>query len=118
MKKLVLFAAIIMACGLYTLAASPVVGTWDCVAYADMDYPFTLIFAEGEDGTLAATAESNEVDVGPVANIKLEGAVLTFSIDTAIAGNVDFEATLEGDSLKGTFDTYDFGGEFTGKRRK
>ena len=117
MKKLFLLISVFLACSLFAIAGSPVVGSWDCVAVADMDYPFVLKFVE-KDGILAGTAETNQGDAGAVKNVKLEEGILTFSIDTYVAGMVEFKAKLEGDTLEGTFDTYDFGGEFTGKRQK
>ena len=117
MKKSVLMTIILMSCFAFGFAASPAVGTWDCIASVDQDYPFTLVISEA-DGVLKATAESPSGEAGPVENVKLENGVLTFSIDTATAGMIDFEATITGDTLKGTLESYDFGGELTGTLRK
>jgi len=117
MKKIALLTILFLACGLLTMAASPAVGSWDCVVHADMDYSFTLIIAEA-DGVLTAKGEARDFEVGPVEKINLEDNVLTFTIDNPMAGIVDFKATLDGDTMKGTFDTYDFGGEFTGTLQK
>jgi len=117
MKKTILLAVILLTCTFYGFAASPAVGTWDCIASVDQDYPFSLIIAE-KDGALTGTAESPSGEAGPVENLKLENGVLTFSMDTSSAGMVDFEATLDGDTLKGTLEGWDFGGEFTATLRK
>jgi hypothetical protein len=117
MKKTVLMAIILLTCSFFGLASSPVVGTWNCVASVDQDYPFSLIITE-KDGALTAAAEAPSGEAGPVENMKLEDGVLTFTIDTASAGMIDFEATLDGDTLKGTLESWDFGGDFTGTKKK
>ncbi len=117
MKKTVLMAIILLTCSFFGFAASPVVGTWDCIASVDQDYPFSLVITE-KDGSLAATADSPSGEAGPLENIKLDDGVLTFSLDSASAGMIDFEATLDGDTLKGTLEGWDFSGEFSGTRKK
>ncbi|MFH1965930.1 MAG: hypothetical protein ABIJ42_10380 [Acidobacteriota bacterium] len=117
MKKTILMAILLLTCTLYGFAASPAVGTWDCIASVDQDYPFTLIISE-VDGALQGTAESPSGEAGPVDKVKLENGVLTFSLDTSSAGMIDFEATLDGDTLKGALEGYDLAGEFTATLRK
>jgi hypothetical protein len=117
MKKSLLMTIILLTCFAFGFAASPAVGTWDCVASVDQDYPFTLVITE-VDGQLQGTAEAASGDGGPVENIKLENGVLSFTVESPSVGSIDFEATLDGDSMKGTLESYDFGGEFTGKLRK
>lgn len=117
MRKALLMAAILFICSVFALAASPVVGTWDCIASVDQDYPFTLKIVE-KDGELSGTAETSYGEGGPVEGINLEGDTLTFSINTNAAGKVDFTATVDGDTMKGTLESWDFGGEFSARRQE
>jgi len=117
MKKSFVLATILLICAVYGFAASPITGTWNCIASVDQDYPFVLTITE-DNGNLAAKAESTSGEVGPVENISFENGNLTFSIDTAIAGMVDFKAVVEGDTLEGTLEGWDFGGQFKGTRKK
>lgn len=117
MKKTVFMTVVLFTCTFFGIAASPAVGTWDCVASVDQDYPFTLVITE-VDGQLQGTAKATSGDGGPVEKIKLENGVLSFTVESASVGSIDFEATLDGESMKGTLESYDFGGEFTGKLRK
>jgi len=117
MRKTLLMTAAFLTCSLFALAASPAVGTWDCLASVDQDYPFVMEIVE-QDGELSATAESSYGEAGPVENMKLEGNTLTFTIDTSSAGKVDFTATVDGDTMKGTLESWDFGGDFSAKRQE
>lgn len=116
MKKTILLLIILVASAFTVLAASPAAGSWDCVATVDQEYPFVLTITD-KDGVLTGKAESYQGDAGPVENIKIEDGVLTFSIDTAAAGMIDFEGKLDGNTIKGTLEGWDFGGEFTGTRK-
>lgn len=117
MKKTVLLTVILfLTCSLFALAGSPAVGTWDCVAYVDQDYPFILNISE-QDGEITGTAETQYGESTAAENLKLENGVLSFSINSPEVGMIDFEAKLEGDTLKGTLEGYDFSGEFTAKRQ-
>ena len=117
MKKTMMMAIILLTCSFFGFAASPASGTWDCIASVDQEYPFTLTITE-KDGALTGITESPSGEAGPVENVKLENGVLSFTMDTASAGMIEFEAKLDGDTLKGTLESWDFGGEFSGKLRK
>jgi len=117
MRKTILLAVILLICTSYGFAASPAAGTWDCVAVADQEYFFTIYITE-KDGELTGIAEGASGESGPVDALKLENGVLTFAIDSPDVGNIKFEATLDGDTLKGTYSTSDFGGEFSAALRK
>ena len=117
MKKIILLTvALFLTCSLFALAGSPVVGTWDCIAYVDQDYPFILKISE-QDGELTGTAETQYGESTEAVNLKLEDGMLSFGIDSPEVGMIDFKAKLEGDTLKGTLEGYDFSGEFTAKRQ-
>ena len=116
MKKLGLLTIVLFVCSSLTFAASPAVGTWDCIASVDMDYPFVLKVVE-KDGEITGTAESQMGESTAAENLKLEDGILSFGIDSPEVGMIDFKAKLEGDTLTGTLEGYDFGGEFTAKRQ-
>jgi len=117
MKKTVLLTVVFLACNILGFAASPAAGTWDCSAYVDQDYPFTMEIVEN-DGVLAGSVANTYGESIDLKNLKLEEGVLYFSIDSPEVGMINFKATLDGDSLKGTLEGYDFGGEFTATRKK
>jgi len=117
MKKTILLAVILLICPFYGFAASPAAGAWDCIVTVDMEYPFVLIITE-EEGGLKGTAEAPNGEAGPVEQLKLENGVLSFSIDNPEMGVFEFEATLDGDTLKGSFKNWDVSGEFTAALQK
>ena len=77
---------------------------------------FTSIIEK--DGEVSGTAYSPAGENTPALKLALEEGVLSFSIDSPEVGMIDFKAKLEGDTLKGTLEGYDFGGEFTATRQK
>lgn len=116
MKKFSLLLILLTVSSFSGLAAANVVGSWDCVAIVDQEYPFVLTLKEA-NGELSGTAETSYGQAGPVKNVVLEENVLKFSVDHPSAGLIDFEATVDGDSLEGSLEGWDFGGEFKGTRK-
>ncbi len=118
MNKVVVVLSIFVITVL-TLSAGneKVVGEWDCEAYVDMSYPFTLNFTE-EGGKLNGTI-TGDAGITPLESISYTEGKLKFQFDYPPGGGlIDFEANVEEKSIEGTLGNDMFMGDFSCTAKK
>lgn len=90
-------------------------GTWDCEVYVDVSYPFLLILEE-VDGNLSGKVSRNGGEAA-ITSVKQESEKLTFQVESAEVGVVDFEIKVAEDQLTGSAGNSAFIGDVTCKRK-
>lgn len=106
----------LLSLGVCLAGNEEVLGTWDCEAYVDTTYPFKLILQE-ENGRLTGSVSGGEGSL-PIEETKYEAGVLTFKLDYADVGMIDFSAKVSDGKISGTLENYSFQGQLSCTRPK
>lgn len=116
-RTLVMILAVAMLCsGLAVAGNDEVVGSWDCEAYVDTSYPFTLTLQE-EDGKLTGSVAGGQGSM-PIEEPNYEEGTLTFKLDYPETGMIDFSARVADGKISGSLGNYSFQGQLSCTRPK
>jgi hypothetical protein len=102
----------------FIVTAGPLSGTWQAHLTQDPERTFTLTLEMSEDGRVRGRIESR-LGAGPIRDASFDTAtsLVKFRYDSDI-GPIRYEATVEGDTLRGRLSVEDqFSSEFHGVRQ-